>query len=441
MFLRFVSAFAVICLLAMSFRAEARDPETMGILKERAENFVECMLKGSVNSIAGEMHPSLRQTYTNEVVRNIFGDLHQRGGRFEEMGEASLSIGRNTSVIAMIPLKYANNSVTARLVFERAGRHSRITEFAVLPYTEPDPDSVWRDPNAAPPAPKPLPSPPYANALVFKAETVELARAGLEPLASTLYMPTIATEASRVPAVILVADANTTGELPMVGTSNPLRDIAEGLATRGVAVLVVVPTMDEVGDTAVADEPGSELDEAPEIIIIEDEDAQPGEMVASDDETEDAEVEAEVEADDTPQSLVESVHRLLASRPQIDDTRVYEIYRNQPLTPIRDFHIPMNTGPDGFALKTFMYLPADSVETGVIKSYRVFQLAVFRTAAKEAEVVDATVNPAMPVERVYTETGPYLIEEITDGESTRYGHVTRAFIEDVAKMVRTARLM
>jgi len=409
MLLRFApavtAAIALVCALLLPLRAEARDPETMAILKDRAENFIQCMLRGSVNSIVGEMHPTLRQTYTAEVVQNIFADLHYRGGRFQETGETTLALGRNHSVIATIPLHYTNQSVSARIVFERAGRHSRIYEFAILPYTEQDPSTLWRDPDAPPPPPRALPSPPYVNSLLYRVDVLKIEREGLDPLSARLYTPHIATESSPVPAVILLADPSPTGNLPMVGSSSPIRDIAEGLATRGVAAMVVVP--DIVKAASPADNSDHENNSGEE----------QAEEVAADDEP----VNKQIARSLTPEFWA-NAEALLQSRPTIDINRVTLLHR--------DFQHTHNAFVG--AGVTFERVVASMPEMDWADSGSTRGTIFLRSSTADAGNAANIVS--------YSGTGPYLLETVEEGDTTRYTHVVRSVIDDVARFARTGRM-
>jgi hypothetical protein len=390
----------------------------MGILKERAENFVKCMLAGSVNSIAGEMSPTLRQTYTNEVVRNIFGDLHQRGGVFEEMGEATLSVTRTQSVVAMVPIHYSKQSVTARLIFERAGRHSPIYQFAILPYTEPNPDTQWRDPNA-PVNVKPLASPTYANSLLFRKEKVDLERGEKGKLSASLVMPTISTASSPVPLVVLVTQPSATGQPPMVGGSNPARDLSEGLATKGVAVLVLIP------DT----------------LPMEDE--VEGEETSKEGEAKPAEGTEEKKEPENP--LLASLAAMILARPELDNERVYFLQGGEPADgdPLES---DASLGASSAHLFSYWMFDAGRIATAEEiatgdPAFRMGRREVVFSAQVEGESAEnAQLDDLAERGRSYKDTGPLVVEIIRGENSTTHGHIPREMVDDVAHYALKGRL-
>jgi len=396
-------------LLGMPLRSEANDPETMGILKERAENFVKCMLAGSVNSIAGEMSPNLRQTYTNEVVRNIFGDLHQRGGVFEEMGEATLSVTRTQSVVAMVPIRYSKQSVTARLIFERAGRHSPIYQFAILPYTELNPDSVWRDPNA-PVSVRPLASPSYANSLLFRREKVTVVRGERGALAASLLMPTIATASAPVPLVVLVTQPSATGQPPMVGASSPARDLSEGLATKGVAVLVIVP--DELPPPD-AEEEAEESPKGAEAKVEED--------------AADAEI---------ANPLLASVAGLILSRAELDNEKVFFLQPGEPMegNPVESDDLLGASSAHLFSYWMFdveRIATAEEIATGDPAFRTGRREVMFRAQVAGEDEEEARLDDLADGGRSYEGTGPLLVEVIQEQDKTTHGHVPLQVVDDM----------
>jgi hypothetical protein len=417
--IRYLGCFLLLAvLLAMPLRSEANDPETMGILKERAENFVKCMLAGSVNSIAGEMSPNLRRTYTNEVVRNIFGDLHQRGGVFEEMGEATLSVTRTQSVVAMVPIRYSKQSVTARLIFERAGRHSPIYQFAILPYTELNPDSVWRDPNA-PVTVRPLASPSYTNALLFRREKVTLDRGVRSALSGSLLMPTIATASAPVPLVVLVTQPSATGQPPMVGASNPARDLSEGLATKGVAVLILIP--DELP-------PEDEEEEAKE--------TPKGEEAKSEEEASKAEIE---------NPLLASIAGLVLGRAELDNEKVYFLQSGEPMdgNPLESDALLGASSAHLFSYWMFdveRIATAEEIATGDPAFRKGRREVVFSAQVEGDSEGNSQLEDLAEGGRSYKDTGPLLVEIIQGENSTTHGHIPSEMVDDVAYYALKGRL-
>lgn len=87
--------------------------------------------------------------------------------------------------------------------------------------------------SAASPAARTIESPPYADASAFRAEEVIVGRAPTA-LGGTLTIPS---GKGRFPGAVLVSDSGSHDRDETFGANHPFKDIAEGLSSRGVAVL------------------------------------------------------------------------------------------------------------------------------------------------------------------------------------------------------------
>lgn len=214
-------------------------PEVMSRLKTRAEVVVFTLMSGDPSAVAGQMAPGVRKAWGAETCKSVFGDLMQRGGLLQGTDPATMAIHDNGHVIATIPINYARNSVAAQVVFERAAPLAKVVGFSVQPYQRPE--STPRTEGGAPPpdavaAPEPaVGMPAYAQRELFVERRVEVPAAPELRLPAIITLPTIAGSTSPVPAVVLIPANGDVDEDGTVNGVKPLRDLAHGLATLGVA--------------------------------------------------------------------------------------------------------------------------------------------------------------------------------------------------------------
>lgn len=210
-------------------------------LSVRAELFVRALLDRRLLEARAEMTPRLRRMMNDAVIDRMIGGFLSENGPLESMGSAQVEPQRNGTVIGLVPLDLYRSDVDVVIVFERQGPLAKITSFSLRPRSaEPKEMRTGR--------PAPNEGPPYADKFLFR-ETPYRLEVGARTLPAVLAMPTIASESIKVPAVVIVpndffADTEGTIRLPLLGSSPGLResvvhfsrDVAQGLATRGIAV-------------------------------------------------------------------------------------------------------------------------------------------------------------------------------------------------------------
>lgn len=211
-------------------------PEVMARLKTRAEVFLFALMSGDPGPVAGQMAPGVRNAWRAETCKNVFGDLMQRGGLLQGTDPATLATHPNGHVIATVPVNYARNTVAAQVVFERAAPLAKVVGFSIQPYTRPE--ATARVEGGSAPAATPattVPMPPYAQRELFVERRVEVPATAELKLHGIVTLPTIAGATSTVPGVILIPGNGDFDEDATMGGNKPMRDIAHGLATLGVA--------------------------------------------------------------------------------------------------------------------------------------------------------------------------------------------------------------
>ena len=132
-------------------------------------------------------------------------------GVLENVGDPQITkIGPNTA--AVFPLKYANQNINVRMLINSSGQ---VSQFIVLPGAVP-----WQRPE-------------YSKPDTFTESQVTVGD-GEWKLPGTLIMPK---GAGPFPAVVLVHGSGPNDRDETVGGSKMFKDLAEGLASRGIAVV------------------------------------------------------------------------------------------------------------------------------------------------------------------------------------------------------------
>ncbi|MFE7803029.1 alpha/beta fold hydrolase [Nocardia sp. NPDC057440] len=154
----------------------------------------------------------LQALVSAENLHDAWESVHQRHGRVTEVGEAVGEAGSSGTTAVRIPVHLERGELMVELVVDDAGR------LAGLQLT--------------PPA-KPWQAPAYADETEFEEQDVTL---GTDPFAvhGTLSAPR---QSTGCPAVVLLAGGGPFDRDETFGSNKPLKDIAWGLASRGIAVL------------------------------------------------------------------------------------------------------------------------------------------------------------------------------------------------------------
>jgi uncharacterized protein len=121
---------------------------------------------------------------------------------------------QDATALVTVPLRYANAELVAKIAVDAQGS---IAGFLVQP---------------APPPP----APPPADDAAFVERELSVG-GGETALPGTLSLPKAASPGARVPGVVLVHGSGPNDRDETVGANRPFRDLAHGLAQRGIAVL------------------------------------------------------------------------------------------------------------------------------------------------------------------------------------------------------------
>lgn len=211
-----VLALAGTCTLTPAAHAEA---SAAGDAAQRAaEQLLQQVLQGNAAAVLEQATPELRAPLDADRLRAIVGGIRAQAGQYRGQLAAQRDL-RGTFEVVTLTCAFERANIDVRMVFTAAGQLAGLSmrpAAATVEYKSPD----------------------YANAARFSEREVQVGADGW-PLPGTLTLPRgdASTSASLVPAVVLVHGSGPSDRDATLGPNRIFRDLAEGLASRGVAVL------------------------------------------------------------------------------------------------------------------------------------------------------------------------------------------------------------
>ena len=190
-------------------RAADSDEETIA----RARALLKLFLDGKHDEFIAAGDETMRANLTTQQAARIRGAIALQCGEYQAEESAQLNqVGPHNSV--QFKLRFERARQPIRVVLDQQGRLS----------------GLWLD--AAEPSFTYEP-PEYADKSAFREETLSVS-AGAYPLPATLTIPK---QPGKYPGVVLVHGSGPHDQDETVGANKPFRDLAWGLASRGIAVL------------------------------------------------------------------------------------------------------------------------------------------------------------------------------------------------------------
>jgi dienelactone hydrolase len=203
---------AVLLLLLLSCRPATPGPPAQDRLAALASEIVSKMASGDLAGVVAHFDAKMKEVMPAEKLRVLWSQLQEGAGAWKG---AKRRLGKRQGAyeIVVLTLEFARSSIDARFVFNAAGELAGLFFNMV---------GTWDDS-------KP---PPYADPRAFQEKSVTV---GSEwPLPGILSLPR---GDGSVPAVVLVHGSGAHDGDESIGPNKPFRDLAFGLASRGIAVL------------------------------------------------------------------------------------------------------------------------------------------------------------------------------------------------------------
>lgn len=198
----------LLCLAAAAAAAQALD------VPARAREAAGLLVRGEYEALAAKFTPEMGRAAPPEMLRKAVGAQLAALGPVKKIGEPEL-VKAGALDVALVPVEFERGSLRVQLSFSAAGQIA----------------GLFLRPPAA--AAQPWARAPYSVPEKFLEREVMAGAPGW-PLPATLTMPR---GEGPFPALVLVHGSGPNDRDETVGAAKPFRDLAEGLASCGVAVL------------------------------------------------------------------------------------------------------------------------------------------------------------------------------------------------------------
>jgi uncharacterized protein len=180
-----------------------------------AEQFVELLVKGDFAGAEAKFDATMKTALPEAKLRDTWKTLTQQVGAFQKQLRTRASDQAGYKVM-LVTCQFEKAQLDIKVVLDGKGQVAGLFFQPVAP-----------DPSA-------FRTPPYAKPAAYGETDVVIGK-GDWKLPGTLTMPVDAKQP--VPAVVLVQGSGPNDRDETAGTNKPFRDLAWGLATRGIAVL------------------------------------------------------------------------------------------------------------------------------------------------------------------------------------------------------------
>ncbi len=223
--------FALLATLLLTTAWPAWAQPTADDREARARSLGEALVNRDMEAAqALDLTPQMQQALTPALAEQVMGALEQSAGPFQEItGTRSATFSGRP--VAYVLMDFAEAERALRVVFDD---ENRIAGLQIAPPGEAqNADAAQKTGKAGTPQPA-YTLPDYADTTAFREEEVTVDAGAGTPLGATLTLPTGAASA---PGVVLVHGSGPNDRDESVGPNKPLRDLAAGLASRGIAVL------------------------------------------------------------------------------------------------------------------------------------------------------------------------------------------------------------
>lgn len=184
----------------------------------RAEVLVRALAEGRFEEARADFDARMCERLPVERLRAAWNGLAEQLGRFRAVEGFQAVPGSNGATVVVAEIGFEKSSLEVRVT---VGPEGRISGLFFSPRT------------AAPAAPAASPPPPYADTTAFTERALTVGAPGW-PLPATLTLPK---GQGPFPAVVLVHGSGPHDRDATIGGTRVFRDLAWGLAVRGIAVL------------------------------------------------------------------------------------------------------------------------------------------------------------------------------------------------------------
>jgi dienelactone hydrolase len=205
-----------------------------GSIRDAGERFVELLAKEDFARAVEQFDATMKTALPEAKLRETWRTLQAKAGRFQKELGARVTQVTGYDVV-LVNCQFERAALDTKVVFDAQGRVAGL---------------FFTPSHAAAEASGP---PPYARTNAFREQPFTVGR-GEWRLPGTLTLPSVGS--SPWPAVVLVHGSGPNDRDETIGANKPFRDLAWGLATKGIAVLRYEKRTREYGAKFMAAEVG-----------------------------------------------------------------------------------------------------------------------------------------------------------------------------------------
>ena len=226
--MKLAACFLGIFLTAPAVSAQEKPPEVPPALRAAATKYLDHTSKGEYAEASKLNDETMTKVFPPEKLESTWKSLITQFGPLRSRGEMRLE-KRGPYDIVIVPCRFDKSELNARLVFDSKLRISG------LQFTPPkDPAADYK-------------LPVYVNSDSYTEKEVKVG-AGEWELPATLTVPK---GSGPFPALVLVHGSGAHDRDETIGPNRPFKDLALGLASRGIAVLRYVKRNKQYGEKMV----------------------------------------------------------------------------------------------------------------------------------------------------------------------------------------------
>lgn len=220
----FIPALVALLILSIPIGARQAAGPAQANMEATARRLVDAMAAGDFTRATADFNATIKGALTPAQLQAAWKSLTTQVGAFKQIVRSRRELVQGYDVV-FVTMRFAGADIDAQVAIDPEGR---IGGLYFVP-AAPPPDT------AATATPAVSSAPPYAKPALFTEREVVVG-SGEWALPGTLTMP-IEPDSRSVPAVVLVHGSGPNDRDETVKGSKPFRDLAWGLASRGIAVL------------------------------------------------------------------------------------------------------------------------------------------------------------------------------------------------------------
>ncbi|HWR67150.1 MAG TPA: alpha/beta fold hydrolase [Bellilinea sp.] len=186
-------------------------------LEEQAREFVTQLAAGQFKEAREDFDMTMNLALSQQKLEETWAALQEQAGPFEKQGDVRIETEAPYKIV-FVTCRFGMGALDVRVVFDQKGKISGL-------FFQPASDSSAMAPDYV--------TPEYADVTLFQEEDATIG-SGEWQLPGTLTLPT---GAGPFPAVVLVHGSGPNDRDETIGPNRVFKDLAWGLASRGIAVL------------------------------------------------------------------------------------------------------------------------------------------------------------------------------------------------------------